>query len=260
MLLYFHLLRFSFLRFFAYPYEILAALLRNGLEIAFLIFAWSLFNQYSNNALSINTLASYFLLASGIDVLVMAQWGRFGGSLGKAIRFGTISNYLLKPVNILPTFYSTALGSDGINVFFSICTIFLGLYIQPPQSLLSVGLFVYFFINAIFIAYAYNILEATMFFYVPDANGIRGSMQHIIGLLSGLLVPIYFFPHPLDQFIKLTPFPGMIFGPINALKTNAINSTVMTDMSVVLFWSITLNILALLFWRRSLKRYEAVGI
>lgn len=247
------------MRFFSYPYEILASILRIIIEIGFLIFFWSLFTRNAENSMGVIGFASYFLIAAGVNELVMAQWGKFTAGLGESIKTGSINNYLLKPINILPTLYVTAVGKNGVSKFLAIVTILIGVSLQPP-SLISLFLFVIFFINAIFIAYAYNIIEGTIFFHSAEARGIRNAVNHMIGIFSGLLIPISLFPEPFYGLLKLTPFPWMVFGPVNALKTNALTQDVIMDIAIVVFWSIALNIIAYLFWTWSIKKYEAIGI
>lgn len=230
------------------------------MELVFLIYFWSLFSQQSSNSLGVLGFASYFLIASGINELVMAQWGKFGAGLGDAIRTGAISNYLIKPLSILPAIYMTAVGKNGLNKLLAVITIAMGLIIQPPQNIVAVLLFIIFFINAVLIAYAVNIIDGTIFFHSADAKGIRSASNHIIGIFSGILVPISLFPDYLRWIVKLTPFPWMVFGPVNALKTTMITQDVLVDILVVIFWSIALNGSAYLFWSWSIKKYEAIGI
>ena len=230
------------------------------MELVFLIYFWSLFSQHANNSLGVTGFASYFLIASGINELVMAQWGKFGAGLGDAIRTGAINNYLIKPLSILPAIYFTAVGKNGINKLLAVITILIGLIIQPPQSMLAVLLFTIFFINAVLIAYAVNIIDGTIFFHSADAKGIRSASNHIIGIFSGILIPISLFPDYIRWIVELTPFPWMVFGPVNALKITALTEDVLMDIGIVFFWSIALNIIAYLFWSWSIKKYEAIGI
>lgn len=110
------------------------------------------------------------------------------------------------------------------------------------------------------IAFAYNLFEGTLFFHSADASGIRNSVAHVIGIFSGIMIPIYLFPDWLEKIVKLTPFPSMVFGPVNALNTKTLSTDIIFDLGVAIFWSIALNLLAYYFWQRSTKKYEAVGI
>lgn len=259
-MLYPEIIRFSFLRFLNYPYEIIAAVLRVIIEITFLIYFWTLYSTHASHSLGVTGYASYFLIAVGINDLVMAQFGKFAGILGDEIKTGKISNWIIKPVAILPTYYMLALGKTGMNKIISVCCIGLGLIIQPPGNVLSLVLFLFFLIQAVIISYAYNIVVATVFFHTGDAKGIRNAINQMVGIFSGLLIPISLFPNPLQQIVKYSPFPWMVFGPINGLRTTSLQSGILHDIVIVCFWSVMLNVLAYTVWSWSIKKYEAIGI
>ncbi len=259
-MLYFDIFRFSFIRFFAYPYEIVASGAKTLVEIVFLIIFWSLYSKSAVNSPGPEIFASYFLIASGINNIVMSQWGEFGSLLGISIRSGAINNILLKPYNLLPAMYFNSLGKDGINIIIALITITLGLALQTPSTLVSLILFILFLICAFLISYSFNVLQGTLFLYSPDATGIRNSVNHIIAVLSGLMIPIYLFPEPFKRIIELSPFPWMVYGPVHALQTPTITPDVLTNLAVAMFWGVTLSIFSNSLWHKSLKRYEAIGI
>jgi ABC-2 type transport system permease protein len=259
-MIYFDILRFSFLRFLSYPYEILAEIARTIVMMTFLMFFWSLIINNSSNSVTILNIISYFLIATGIKEIVMAQYGEFGGTLGRLIKSGEINNYLMKPNSAVFAIYATSFGRSGLPMFVAAIMIMLGLVVQPPQSIISILLFIAFFINALLISFANNLFEGTLCFHTTEASGMRNSVAHIVGVLSGIMVPLYMFPDWLEKIVRLTPFPAMVFGPTIALSTNSITSEVMFNLGVATFWSILLNIFALYFWRSSTKKYEAIGI
>lgn len=259
-MLYLNIIRFSFLRFFSYPFEILAETGKTIVAVAFLIFFWSLYAESATNSPTVTQFASYFLIASGINSLVMGQWGDYASVLKHTIQDGGLNNYLVKPISILPTLYCVAIGRNGMKIFFAVISIFIGIFINPPQTLVSILLFCIFFICAVFIAYAFNVAEGTLYLLSNDANGFRNSLNHIKGLLSGVMVPIYLFPSNLETIVKLSPFPWMVYGPTQGLKTNSLSPNIIQDVSVALFWAIMCNIGAYLFWKYSIKKYEAIGI
>ena len=93
-----------------------------------------------------------------------------------------------------------------------------------------------------------------------DASGIKNSLDHVVRIFSGTLVPIYLFPENIKAFVKLSPFPAMIYSTANALTTDFINRSVVQELSVAVFWSFVMGILSYKFWVYSIKKYEAVGI
>ena len=258
-MIYFDIFRFQLLRNIAYPFELLAHILKRVLWIFFLIFFWSLVAQ-GNEAINIRTLGSYFLIATGVTDITMAAWGFLSHFMGMYIKDGNINNLLVKPLNIIPSIYAISAGRNAVRLGLMLFFIFAGLIINLPQSMFSVVLFFAFLINAFLISFAKNILEGTMYFHLTDAWGIRSSLNHLITIFSGAQVPLYLFPDTLRQILMLSPFPYMVYAPTHALTVNNLSNDVIIGLGVGLFWAFALNIVALLFWRTSIKKYEAIGI
>lgn len=260
MRIYFDIIRFSFLRFFAYPWEIIASILKKVIEILFLILFWSLIVKGSDGQINISQIISYFFISMGIRDLVMSHWGPFGGEIGNQIKTGSINNYLIKPISIIPTLYSISFGRNGMRVILAILNLIIGLVVFPPKNLISIALFVIFFISAWSIAFAYNLFQGTLYFHLTDAFGVRNALNNFIRVFSGEMVPLFLFPYTLGQIVRFTPFPSMVYGPTIALSTSVIDQTVILNIGIAIFWAVFLNIAVYLFWKRSIKNYEAIGI
>lgn len=260
MAIYLDIIRFSFLRFFAYPREIIASILKRIIEILFLILFWSLIVKSSGGQIDISQIISYFFISMGIRDLVMSHWGPFGGELGREIKSGDINKYLIKPVSIIPTLYSLSFGRNGIRVILALLNLVIGIVIFPPKNLVSILLFVIFFISAWWISFAYNLFQGTLYFYLTDAGGVRNAINNFIRVFSGEMVPLFFFPFTLGQIVRFSPFPSMVYGPTIALSTSIIDKNVLLNIGITIFWAISLNIFVYLFWKRSIKNYEAIGI
>jgi ABC-2 type transport system permease protein len=258
--IYLDIIKFSFLRFFAYPWEIIAFVLKRIIEILFLILFWSLISKNSNGQINISQIISYFFISMGIRDLVMSNWGPFGEEVGNQIKTGSINNYLIKPVSIIPTLYSISLGKNGMRIMLSVINLIIGIAIFPPKSMISILLFLIFFILAWSTTFSFNLFQGTLYFHLTDAFAARNALNNFVRILSGDMVPLFLFPYTLGQIIRFTPFPSMVYGPTIALSTSVIDQNVVINIGVALFWAIFLNIAVLWFWRRSIKNYEAIGI
>lgn len=258
--IYFDIIRFSFLKFFAYPWEIIASVLKRIVEILFLILFWSLIVESSGGSINTHQIISYFFISMGIRDLVMSHWGAFGGDLGNQIKTGDINKYLMKPIKIIPTLYSLSLGRNGMRTILAGINLLIGIAIFPPKNITSVLLFIIFFICAWWISFAYNLLQGILFFHLTDAGGVRNAINNIVRVFSGEMVPIYLFPPAFGKLINLTPFPSMVYGPSIALNIDSIDKDVLVSIFIAIFWSIALNITSIYLWRMSIKKYEAIGI
>lgn len=194
MLLYLQIIKFNFLRYLVYPLEIISSVLKRFGEVFLLIIFWSVYSQSSGINLSSYNLISYFLIALGVNDIVMAKWGQFGSLIRHQIKDGTLSNEIIKPVNILLLLYAKSLGKSGIKIIFAIIYIIAGLAISSTTNPINYLLFFLLLINAWAIGFAYNILEGSVAFYSPESGNISNTIQNTISLLTGSMIPLSFFP------------------------------------------------------------------
>lgn len=260
MNVYIDIVRFSFLRFFAYPFEILASTLKRFVEIIFLIIFWGIYIKSSGASLSLVEITAYFLIAMGVADITMARWGALSSMIGNQVKSGGISNYIIKPTRLIPTLYAIAMGRNGMRLLLAVINIVIGFWILPPKTPVTFLIFFLFLINAWAISFAYNVIEGTLFLHFTDASGIRNSLQNFIRILTGTMVPLSMFPSPLKEALRLSPFPSMVYHAANSISTSITLNSAFIDLSIGLFWAICLNIIAINFWNYSMKKYEAVGI
>lgn len=259
MTIYLDLIRFSFLRFFSYPFEIVASVLKRVVEIVFLVLFWTIYAKTSNTPISITQITAYFLLAIGIADISMARWGKLGALIGNLVKTGQISNYIIKPIRLIPALYCISVGREGLRFILAILNLIIGICLFPPHSVATLLVFFLFLINSWAISLSYNVLVGTLFLHFIDASGIRNALENFTRVLTGTMIPLYMFPSPLKEILRFTPFPSMVYLPANSFRETLSKGTVL-DLSIGLFWVITLGFISSSLWRYSMKKYEAVGI
>jgi ABC-2 type transport system permease protein len=260
MTIYFDIIRFNFLRFLAYPTEIWAAVAKRAFGLGFLIVFWSIVAKSSHGNISLVPLISYFLVASSIDTLVSAQELRFGGFLGEYIKTGTISTYLVRPLSIIPYMISSSLGERSLGLLLAVITFIIGIAIYPPAGPLAIILFIVFLALAIVISLAINLMVGIFYFYSPEARSFLYTIGHTVKIFSGAMIPIAFFPEVLKKIVLLSPLPGMVFAPTLALHSNNLDKDTVLSLIVNTIWAISLISIALSWWKRAIRNYDAIGI
>ncbi len=225
-----------------------------------MIIFWSIYAKSTNQAISIPQISAYFLIAMGIADLTMSRWGAFGSTIGTLVKSGQISNYMIKPTDLVWSIYSLSLGRNGLRLMLALVNIAIGVIIYPPQGVLSVLLFFAFFVLSWFISFAYNLFEGTLFLHFTEASGIRNSLQNFIRVFTGALIPLYLFPSPLKEIVGFLPFSAMVYGPTNALTNTLASMNILFDLGIAVFWAVFLNFVVRRWWNYSMKKYEAVGI
>jgi ABC-2 type transport system permease protein len=260
MSIYFQIIKFNLLRFLAYPLEIFSLFLRKFLETGFLILFWSVVSQSNHDEkFQLINLIAYFLIATGLGEITMIQTLRYSRTIQKAVKEGYLSNYLIKPLNSIPYLYAETVGSIGVGIIIAIVSVIVGIFLTKSVSALSLVFFFISLIIALILSFFFNLFIGIISFYATEIQGIRMLLRHVGRLLSGIVIPLSFFPSAIKNIIILTPFPSMIFAPINALQAKNFNE-ILTPIIVGIVWIIILSIMAKLAWDRAMRTYEAVGI
>lgn len=253
MNIYLEVIRFNFLKFLTYPTEIASTIFRRVMEVGFLILFWQIaLNKPSSE---IRPLIAYFLIAQSVSLLVMARRTEFGTQMRKLIKYGNLNYYLTRPMKIIPYIYASTVGNQGLSIGLSILLIIIGIIIDPPQKMANILAFLAMIPLAAMIAIAFNLVEAIVAFYIVDSSPISAAVRRIIEVFSGAIAPLSYFPNSVRAILEKSPFPSMVFGPVNSLYEGGNWQVFLTSIG----WAVGLNLVIYWWWRRAVKNYEGIG-
>ncbi len=263
---YLSILKISFQQEFAYRLNFVMWRIRNIIQILVFFFLWN--SVYESDSVSHfgytkeKIIAYVFLLIFVRAIVLSSRSVDVAGHVAN----GDLSNYLLKPVSYFKYWITRDVGSKILNVLFSsleIGVLYLifkpDIYIQ--QNILYILLFFLSLIIAGFIYFNIIMLTNSVPFWVPEVAWGAQFLVTIIAVefLSGAFFPLDVLPNAFLNFLKLTPFPYLIFIPIKTyLGAENLQITTM-NLALGLVWVIILWKLKHKVWRRGLKVYEAVG-
>jgi ABC-2 type transport system permease protein len=257
MAVYFKIIQYNFLRFLTYPWEIFAVVLNRILEVVSMVALWTLILHKSSISSAIHELVSYFLIAGGISGIMMAERFDLARFVKGLIKNGELSNFLIKPVAVIPFLFSTQTGKNGANIAIGIIGIIIGLIIHPPATIYNVVYFAISLIISFSISFGFNLLLSAISLVFTELGGMLNSLMHITRIFSGLLIPLTYFPQNIRAMVQYLPFPFMVFGPTQALQQENITSQYIVILGVGVLWGIFMNCLAFFTWFKAIKSYEA---
>lgn len=255
-MIYLYIIRYGFLRYLAYPVKIFSTIFRNIVDVVFLLILWTAILPVGDE---LKTLAAYFFISNALGTITMGGNPRLGRVVRHTIKNGGITSYLTRPVKIIPYLYSDVIGKFGIEMFAAVLMLIIGILLSGNLTIERLVLFLIFLVPAMIIGFVQNLFEGALSFIFTETTGFKNAMSHIIRMLSGLFVPLYYFPEALKSLVYLTPFPWIIFGPANIFIEED-NSQLLQGIVTSYIWAIILLILVILFWRKVIKKYEAIGL
>lgn len=242
-------------RYKEYPIEFFFGFFARFVGVALLTYFWFMVGQYSDLTTDTKQLVGYYLIVSGAMVILLTDW-QLAHNIKRHIKFGQINPILMKPVHPLFIFYGIQFGSSLPFVILSIINITIGTILASSHSL-NPFVIVLGLVNAVIINICLNVLVGCLAFFFVEASGMINTANHISRLLQGMLIPLYLTPLWLQNATHVLPFGASLFLPVQALMGKDIPTWHLVSGTI---WSMVLMFLALVVWRRSMRRYEGVGI
>ena len=176
---------------------------------------------------------------------------------------GDIAIDLLRPVDFQLMHLSNALGESLFRlVLFAVpagLVICLVYPVMPPvDSLALVGFAVATWL-AFLINGQINFMIGLIAFKTRSVMGIMRVKHIAMQLLTGLIVPISFFPETLRTLLYLTPFPYIANVPLEVYLGKISSTQFYSAIGIQLMWIISLFFLGRLLWRNSLRALVIQG-
>ncbi|MCO5733549.1 ABC-2 family transporter protein [Rhizobium sp. SSA_523] len=168
---------------------------------------------------------------SGISLGQMITYALIGGTIlsswdatmivrdvGGTIRTGAIGSSLLRPMAYPVMLLAEQLGTrlfDWLMTSLPVIVIMGLIYgIEPPASAGHALLFLGFVLVSLAVMMLFGILIGLFSFWVFDAHSLEWFMRGLLGVFSGGLVPIWFFPKGLAEVAHVLPFAWITYHPM----------------------------------------------
>ena len=263
---YFQIFKVSFHQEFAYRLNFVMWRVRNILQIFIVFFLWdTIFSEPERVLFGYNRARILTYIFGLILVKAFVLSARAVDVAGEIAR-GNLSNYLLKPVSHFKYWLTRDVSSKGLNLVFAFCEIILLYFLlKPPFFLQSNPFYILMFLLSLILAsfIYFTILFITSFvpFWMPEAAwGSHFLVTFvIIEFLSGALFPLDVLPYSLQTILSYTPFPDLIFFPLQVYLGKIAGKLLLKGVLVSIFWSFILWFLMNSIWKKGLKVYQAYG-
>jgi ABC-2 type transport system permease protein len=263
---YWSVFKISFQQEFAYKVNFIMWRVRNLFGIFLIFFLWdSVFSDSGRMIFGYDRAKILTYVFSVIMVRAIIGSTRLVDVAGDIAR-GDLSNYLLKPMSYFKYWFTRDVSSKALNLIFATGEfLILFLILKPPfffqtdpvalfAFLVSLGIALFIFFNLLFTI-------STISFWAPEM-GYGGHFlitYVIVEALSGALFPINILPAGVQSIILATPFPHLIYIPIQIYLGNITGIAIIKTLLVGLAWGFALWFTMNSVWKKGMKVYESVG-
>ena len=157
-----------------------------------------------------------------VSAAILTSWDatQIVRDVGALIKSGEIASHLLRPMHYPLALLAEQVGRRLYDLLLIglpgglIASLLFG--IEPPASPGHFLIFLGLAAVSILIVFAIGIIFALLSFWVLDAHSLEWFMRGLMVVLSGNLVPLWFFPSWLATLAGATPFAFVTYYPLAA--------------------------------------------
>ncbi|HEV2073486.1 MAG TPA: ABC-2 family transporter protein [Thermomicrobiales bacterium] len=259
MRIYFELALRAFRQLFAYQAAMLAGIFTNSvfgvmLSAVYLALFRSHADGTSVEGFSARETVTYVWIGQALIAPVMI-WGWW--EIIKTIRTGAIVTDMLKPLSFFGFWLSRDLGrAMGHLLLRGVPTLIIGALFYDLVYPGTPGRWLAFLVSipfAVIVSFCFRFIINLWGFWVLDHRGIAGIAIVIVGVASGHLLPIAWYPNAFRDVLNMLPFRAIVMLPVEIWLGQV---GIVEGLGLQVFWILVMTAAA--HWLQSVAERKVV--
>ena len=207
-------------------------------------------------------MTSYYLIVTLVDMLTAVaddDW-----QIAADIREGTISQFLLKPINYLG--YRLCLFFSGRIIYTAVALVPVGIflwamrsYLVLPPDWMTFGVFCFSVALTGLLQFLISFTMAMLAFWVLEVSTFIFLLFALEYLAGGHLFPLDILPAALVRVLEFTPFPYQLYFPVSIYLGRTTDTALWEGLAIQTLWVLVGLVAARLTWQRGIRKYAAFG-
>lgn len=259
---YFYVIKVQIIKCLTYAFNVYGNIIMQTIIMITSSFFWKALyaGNESVKGVDMDSMLTYVVLSSMLSVVLFTNVER---RIEKSVMDGTVATDMMKPINIFGVYLAEDIGSVVALFFQNLIPVFLigSLLIKLPQ--ISDTKLIPYFTVSIFMSVAINWLIAALFgmwaFTAVNIDALIQVKKHLIRLLSGSIIPIWFFPSWLSGVLEKLPFMYIYQLPISIFIGQGEMEDIVRQMVIQAVWLIVLGLVFYILQRRVTKKVMVQG-
>ncbi len=196
-------------------------------------------------------------------ILRSFYWNTIDQEMAYEVIEGKIAMDLIKPVSVMWMWFSRAMGESAFRLVLltlpTAIVVMLVFPVQGPASRVDFLLFVVAALGSFSLMGALNFMIGTCAIPLKSILALIRAKYWLIELLSGLLIPIAFFPKVLQNILAWLPFEYIAYRPLMIYLGKLPLKAALLTIAAQWCWVAALLLLANLWWDRAVKKITIQG-
>ena len=188
-----------------------------------------------------DSMLTYVIVSSLLSVLLITNVER---RIGTSVQKGTVATDMMKPINIFGVYFAEDIGNIIALVFQNMLPVLIigSLMIKVPlmADIHDLPLFVISALESFLINWLIAALFGMIAFSAVNIDALIQVKKHLLRLLSGSIIPIWFFPPGVSGFLGSLPFVYIYQLPLSIYIGKGDRAEQMRQMLMQSLWLVIL--------------------
>jgi ABC-2 type transport system permease protein len=254
--------RVGFVNILAFRLRYFTGIITYFLNVTVYYFIWSAVYRSGQSIAGYN-MAQMITYVSIGWIIRSFYWNTIDQEMAYEVFEGKIAMGLIKPVSVHWLWISRAMGESafrlGLLTLPVAVVVALVFPVQAPASLENFALFVVGVLGSFFLMGAINFMIGTCAIPLKSILALIRAKYWLIELLSGLLIPMAFFPDRVQKVLAWLPFEHIAYTPLQIYLGKFDRLAALRALATQWFWVVALLVLAHLWWNHSLRNITIHG-
>ena len=190
-----------------------------------------------------------------------AKSSDISNKISEVIKTGDISIFLCRPVNFVKALLFEGLGTKIIpllmfTILLSIMTKIFGL--PFPTGTILIIFLIYAILMLLFDIILYILIGGLSFWFI-EIWGIKASIEQILWILSGRVLPLTLFPTIFQSILTFTPFLYLEFTFANIYLGKLEVIEALFAMGIFIFWILILLLFTRWIYKKGFSKLTSYG-
>ncbi|MGB0034557.1 MAG: ABC-2 family transporter protein [Candidatus Acidiferrales bacterium] len=254
--------RVGFVNILAFRLRYFTGIITYFLNVTVYYFIWSAVYHSAQSIAGYN-LAQMITYVSVGWIIRSFYWNTIDQEMAYEVIEGKIAMDLIKPVSIQWMWICRAMGESafrlGLLTFPTAIVVALMFPVRGPASREDFFIFLVSVVGSFFLMGAINFMIGTCAIPLKSILALIRAKYWLIELLSGLLIPIAFFPDRLQKIMALLPFEHIAYTPLQIYLGKLDRASALRALATQWIWVVALLVLANLWWDRASRKITIHG-
>ncbi|MHB8524700.1 MAG: ABC transporter permease [Candidatus Acidiferrales bacterium] len=254
--------RIGFVNILAFRLRYFTGIITYFFNVTIYYFIWSAVFRSGGSIAGFNLRQMITYISVGW-ILRSFYWNTIDQEMAYEVIEGKIAMDLIKPVSVQWMWIFRAMGESafrlGLLTVPTAIVVALVFPVQGPASRLDFTLFVIGAIGSFFLMGAINFMIGTCAIPLKSILAMIRAKYWLIELLSGLLIPMTYFPHAVQKVLAWLPFEHIAYTPLSIYLGRFSPRTAVELLCVQWAWVVILLFAAHLWWERATQKITIHG-